>query len=112
MLKIGRNDIPEYKALIYFSVWIGFYIVACIYIPHHLNLIKWEHPKVIGLVLIFSLLPLNYSIFIKNKRYIKIKENFETINKLSKTKGTILITLFLLLPFTQLFYVLIVKVLR
>src|SRR5690606_4137083 len=110
MLKIGKNDIPEWKALIYFSGWILFYLIAIIYIPKNLNIMDIKIHKIFFVILFLSVLFVNYILFLKNEKFLKIKKEFETTSKFNTTKGTVLISLFLLLPFVQLFYVLFVMV--
>lgn len=110
MVRIGSNDIPEWKAAIFLSFWLSFYISISISVPRMLGLMK--EPKVshfftIGAFML--VLIMNYYLFIKNKKYLKIGHEFETTHKFSNVKGTIIMFIFLIVPFLELMYVLFIK---
>jgi hypothetical protein len=109
MLKVGKNDIPEWNAIIIFSLWVAFYVAIFLELLSSLML-KIEVSKVSDFITFLFIVFLNHLYFIRGKRYEQLREYFETTGKMSGTKGTILITLFLMLPFVQLIYVLLTKV--
>ena len=110
MLKVGRNDIPEIKAVLFYTMWLLFYLAFIIYIPHHLKLVNLNNPTLIALICYAILIITNFKIFIWDKEYVKIKKEYDNQKKISSKKSILLLILFLLLPFTQLIYVLLFKI--
>ncbi len=111
MLLIGKNDIPELKAMLFFSLWIIFYLGLIIYIPQDLHLTKIKIPTILMLMLmlIFLINVFHYFFYIRNKRYKILKNYFETTGKIGPIKGSIIMLIFLVTPFLQMFYFLLCK---
>lgn len=97
LIKIGRYDIPERKAVVVLSLWEGFYLL----IPYGVSMklgFSFSVPKMLVAGVFLLICALNFYFYIYNGYYLKVYKSFEKRVDRSRGKDLVILLAFLLAP--------------
>jgi|SRR5690606_19222204 len=108
-LKIGEGDDPEFKAIIFFSLWDIIYFVTILITLGGITGFRSfdsSYDKIIGVGVSLIIVAINYFLFVKKRRYQKIKEKYDKSQPFNRGQSRLVMFVFLMLPFIVLAYIL------
>lgn len=108
-LKIGKGDDPEFKAIIFLSLWnILYFVTVLIGLGGIIGFRSHDssYDEIIGVGVSLLIVAINYSLFFKKKRYQKIKERYDKSQPVSRVQSRLLMFVFLITPFIVLGFIL------
>lgn len=98
MIRIGRRDIPESKAVVIFTLWESFYLLLPYSLMRYLVGADLKIPKTLLISFFIVLALFNFFSIVYNKRFIKIYREFQNDKEFTKRHEVIVPLVFLLFP--------------